>query len=101
MKRVPINFTTGRAAVEVASELELDLVLLDVGLTDMTGYAVARALRVRLGSSVYIAACTAWAGAEHVEQAFAAGMDEHLMKPVAMGQLQRLLRIVAARNSVA
>ncbi|HSK01115.1 MAG TPA: ATP-binding protein [Kofleriaceae bacterium] len=74
---------TGSAALAVASELEPDLVFLDIGLPEMNGYEVATRLRAdpRLRDCVLVA-LTGWGSEEDRRQAHAAGFDRHLVKPI-------------------
>jgi CheY-like chemotaxis protein len=73
---------SGQEALEVADEFDPDLILLDIGLPDMTGYALSRALRARpRGADVYIAAVTGWSRKQDIDHAFEAGIDHHIAKP--------------------
>ncbi len=73
----------GPRGVEMAGALVPDLVLLDIQLPGMDGYAVAHALR-RLESlrGVPIVAVTSYAMAGDRERALAAGCDGYLEKPI-------------------
>ena len=69
-----------------------DVVLLDIGLPRMDGYEVARRLRhslLRKGAKLI--ALTGYGQAEDRERAQAAGFDAHLVKPVDLAALTRLL----------
>ena len=69
-----------------------EVVLLDIGLPGMDGYAVARGLRARPGfRDVMLIAMTGYGQDEDRRQARAAGFDHHLVKPVDPAQLARLL----------
>jgi CheY-like chemotaxis protein len=59
-----------------------DVVLLDIGMPQMTGYEVARALRERYGSArPVLIAVTGLTGDEDRQQALAAGFEHHVAKP--------------------
>jgi len=59
-----------------------DVVLLDIGMPQMTGYEVARSLRERYGSArPTLIAVTGRAGEEDRQQARAAGFEHHVAKP--------------------
>jgi CheY-like chemotaxis protein len=78
------------AAVEAAMP---DVILLDLGLPGMDGFEVARSVR-RLpggGDSVLIVAVTAFRGEEHQRQAWEAGFNRYLMKPVDLDSLRQVL----------
>jgi len=82
----------GQAATRVASEHAPDVVLLDIGLPDIDGYAVAERLRKDLRlQSVPIVAVTGRGREEDRQRSLEAGFREHLMKPVAAETLRTLL----------
>jgi CheY-like chemotaxis protein len=85
----------GAAALAAARTFLPDVVLLDIGLPDMDGYAVARALRAdgEVGRARLIA-LTGWGAEEDRRRAMAAGFDHHLTKPVDLAVLEDLLRRV-------
>jgi signal transduction histidine kinase/CheY-like chemotaxis protein len=69
-----------------------DVVLCDIGLPEMDGYAVARALRAEPAlARVRLVALTGYARAEDVEKAKAAGFDAHLPKPPKIEALERVV----------
>ena len=69
-----------------------DIVLLDIGLPDMTGYEVARRLRAdRSLDATVLVAMTGWGSQEDKEKAALSGFDHHLTKPVAPADLEKLL----------
>ena len=86
----------GGTAVSVASQFSPDVVLLDIGLPVMNGYAVAQALRARPElTHVYIAAVTGWGQDEDRRKAREAGCDTHFTKPLAPATVEELLGRVA------
>jgi CheY-like chemotaxis protein/HPt (histidine-containing phosphotransfer) domain-containing protein len=74
----------GRVALDVLSRQRFDLVLMDVQMPTMDGYAATRALRAREGDGehVPVIAMTAAAVEGERERCLAAGMDDFLTKPV-------------------
>ena len=82
----------GGTAVSVATEFGPDVILLDVGLPGMNGYAVARTLRAQPGfDRVHIAAVTGWGQEEDRRKAREAGFDSHFTKPLSPDALEHLL----------
>ena len=86
----------GAQAVALLQHQRVDLVLMDIQMPILDGYAATRALRERetrlLLSRVPIVALTANAYDEDAAQAMAAGMDAHLAKPYSRKQLRELLQ---------
>ena len=69
----------GLAAIEIAKQFQPELVLLDIGMPGLDGYAVARALRsLQEWEPMRLVAVTGWARAEDRQTALAAGFDLHL-----------------------
>lgn len=84
---------TGEAALEIAAAFEPELVLLDIGLPDISGYDVARALRVRQRDRpLFLAAVTGWGQPQDRVRALAAGFDLHVLKPTDASTIQDILR---------
>jgi CheY-like chemotaxis protein len=88
----------GRAALAAVGEWTPEVVILDIGLPDMDGYDVARALREdgRL-SELALIALTGWGTHDDKRKAIEAGFDVHLTKPVDAGDLQRALAQLGRR----
>jgi CheY-like chemotaxis protein/HPt (histidine-containing phosphotransfer) domain-containing protein len=74
----------GVAALEIVKQRSFDLILMDVQLPRMNGLEATRAIRALEGgmSKVPIVAMTARALSKDVEECIAAGMDDHLSKPI-------------------
>lgn len=82
----------GLAALEAARRFAPDLVLLDIGLPRMDGYEVARQLRASADfKTTTLVAVTGYGDAEDRERSAAAGFNEHVVKPVDLETLKRLL----------
>lgn len=56
--------------------------IVDIGLPELDGYGVARAVRQRLGDEVRLIALTGYGTDEDVRRGAAAGFDDYLIKPV-------------------
>jgi CheY-like chemotaxis protein len=77
-------------------------VIPDIGMPDITGYDVARAIRRESwGGNVLMLALTGWGQKEDKERASAAGFDHHLTKPVDAAQVEKLLRNFCLSGSTA
>ena len=88
---------TAEEGLEVAtSGLELDAVILDVGLPDRSGFDVARTLR-RQGSTVPILMLTARDSINDRVEGLDAGADDYLVKPFAYEELLARLRALGRR----
>ena len=82
----------GPRAVEIATEFQPEVVLLDLGLPGWDGYEVARQLQALPGSdSRSIIALTGYGQEEDRQRTAAAGFAAHLAKPVDLSELQRVL----------
>ena len=78
-----LEATTGLRAVEVAIELEPDIVLMDVRLPDIDGVEALGHLRAdRRTASIPVLALTAQAMRGDRERFLAAGFDGYIAKPV-------------------
>jgi signal transduction histidine kinase len=83
----------GASALTIARRLQPDVVLCDLGLPGLDGYAVARRLReLPETASARIYAATGFSGDDVSQQAFDAGFDGHLLKPLNSDRLKELLR---------
>ena len=89
---------TGQAALAEADAFDPDIAILDIGLPDISGYEVARALRARPGQRrIYLAAVTGWGQPHDRLQAFAAGFDQHVLKPTDTAKIRNILQLAAER----
>jgi PAS domain S-box-containing protein len=82
----------GMEAVETAKRIRPHLVLMDVGMPRLDGLGATRQLRADAwGKSMTIIALTGWGQEGDRERTRAAGCDGHLVKPVTLPQLEKLL----------
>jgi CheY-like chemotaxis protein len=92
--------STGQDALEIAAQFEPDIALLDIGLPDLSGYDLARALRQRSGARpLYLAAITGWGTAADRARALEAGFDDHVTKPADSQKLREILRRAEEQGS--
>jgi CheY-like chemotaxis protein len=83
----------GPTALQAVQEFQPEVILLDIGLPRMDGYEVAKRLREAAGSEhLRIVAITGYGRDEDKNRSAAAGFDAHLVKPVDLEALSRLLR---------
>ena len=84
--------TDGEAALAIAERCRPDVVLLDLGLPKIDGYEVARRLRAApWGRETMIIALTGWGQDEDRRRTRECGFDSHLVKPLDLEALVRLL----------
>ena len=82
----------GMKALEIAREFRPEVILLDIGMPGLDGYEVARRLRaMNHGTSFRIVAVTGWGQDADRSRAREAGFDVHLVKPVDLGVLTKVL----------
>ncbi|HEV7783979.1 MAG TPA: response regulator [Thermoanaerobaculia bacterium] len=83
---------SGPAGVETARSFRPEVVLCDIGLPGMDGYAVARSLRGEPATrSARLIALTGYDRKTDRQRTQEAGFDLHLVKPVEPLELKRLL----------
>ena len=83
---------TGKGAIAHLRARLPDILILDIGLPDMSGYEVARAVREMPGGDrVRIYALTGYGQLEDRRRAIEAGFDGHLVKPFAPADLVALV----------
>lgn len=93
--------TTGHVGLEALRGRRVDVVLCDLGIPDMSGYEVARAIRADASlRETLLVALTGYGQPEDRRRTAEAGFDEHLTKPVDLEVLHQVLgRLAAARGA--
>lgn len=90
----PVVVANGQEALDAVRTAPYDLVLMDVHMPVMDGHEATRRIRSELPTQRQprIVAMTAGALVDDVDASFAAGMDDHLSKPVRAQELAAALR---------
>ncbi|HEY1042355.1 MAG TPA: PAS domain S-box protein [Telluria sp.] len=85
----------GQQALQIAEQFQPNVVFLDIGMPDMTGYEVAQRIRKidGLGRSV-IVAVSGWGAKDDLARSKEAGFDMHFTKPVAPARLNDFLGLL-------
>jgi CheY-like chemotaxis protein len=90
----------GEQALGVAPTFLPDVVILDIGRAGRYGCEAASQLRQLPGmQNTYLVAMTGHDGAVEVQRCQEAGIDHHLVKPVDLAELKKLLESVENRGS--
>ena len=78
-----VEAENGPRGIELAEKEHFDLILLDIQLPEMDGYAVAAALREKPATKeIPIVAVTSYAMVGDREKALASGCDGYIEKPI-------------------
>jgi len=89
----------GHDAIEMALRIRPDIMLLDIGLPGLDGFAVAKRLRQEAGlAGMRIIAITGHGFEADRDRSREAGIDQHLLKPVDPRFLESLLGIAGKRE---
>lgn len=81
----------GAAALAQFKQFQPEVVLLDIGLPGMNGHEVAQRIRAMPGGGqALLVALTGYGEEEDRQKSFAAGFDEHLVKPASADTLTAL-----------
>jgi PAS domain S-box-containing protein len=73
-----------------------EVAIVDIGVSGMDGYEVARQVRAALGHSVRLVAMTGHGNESDSIQALSAGFDTHMTKPVDIELVERMLETLPA-----
>jgi two-component system, OmpR family, phosphate regulon response regulator PhoB len=95
---VPHVAMTGKAALELAAEVDPDLVVLDLMLPDQSGLEVCRTLRAMPGrANIGILMLTARGTTTERVDGLEAGADDYVVKPFELAELVARVRALARR----
>ena len=88
---------TGREALEVAEAFRPQVILTDIGLPDIDGYAFARTMRSRpWAKATVLVAISGWGPGARQLQSETADFSHHLTKPIDPGTIESLLASLSA-----
>lgn len=90
--------SNGKEALRQVQDFDPEVILLDIGMPDLTGLQVAEAIRADpLHAGTKIIAQTGWNDANARVQTGQAGFDLHLVKPIDLEQLADILHLLRAK----
>jgi CheY-like chemotaxis protein len=82
----------GREGTELARRFQPEIVLCDIGLPGMDGYAVARALREKAEfEATYLIAVSGYGQEDDQRRALESGFDMHMTKPINLNELDSII----------
>ncbi|GJD89377.1 Cell cycle response regulator CtrA [Methylobacterium hispanicum] len=94
---VPYTTDTGEEGVDLAKLYDYDIILLDLGLPDMTGYDVLRRIRVaRVETPVLI--LSGMGGIEDKVKGLGQGADDYVVKPFHKDELVARINAIVRRS---
>lgn len=90
--------STGKEAIDMCrSNPEIDLVLMDIHLPGMSGYAASREIK-KIREDITIIAQTAFVLSGEKEKCFEAGCDEYIAKPIRSDEMIAKIRNCLVKN---
>ncbi len=85
----------GRAAVELARDLQPDIVLMDISMPELNGLLAAAKLK-RVAPDIKVLTLTRHTDTAYLDELLQAGVSGYVLKQSAPGELLRAIRAVAA-----
>ncbi len=89
--------TSGAAGLDWFGKNEVDIVVLDIKMPDLTGIEVLRAMRATKGSDFGVIILSGHAHTDIALEAMRAGADDFLLKPCAVDELLERIDIAFDR----
>src|SRR5689334_12666242 len=84
---------TGMSALARVRSFHPDIVLCDLGLPELSGYEIARAVRCEQTCPIRLVAVSGYAQDDDIRRSREAGFDAHIAKPPRPGDIESLLSI--------
>jgi CheY-like chemotaxis protein/two-component sensor histidine kinase len=95
LRSLGVTVAVAHSGAEALAQMPLfrpDAAILDIGMPEIDGYALARLIRADARSrDVLLIALTGWGQDHDVRRAYEAGFDHHLVKPPDLDKLRRWL----------
>jgi CheY-like chemotaxis protein len=82
---------TGMSALAKVRACCPEIVLCDLGLPELCGYDVAKAIRSEHARAIRLVAISGYARPEDVQRSLEAGFDAHVAKPAEPAEIERWL----------
>ncbi|MFN8289266.1 MAG: ATP-binding protein [Chitinophagaceae bacterium] len=92
--------SNGQEALEAISKTEFSLVLMDIQMPVMDGYAATKAIREKGLAGLPVVAMTAYAMPGEKEKCISAGMTDYISKPIDFVKLKETLRKYCRKKSI-
>lgn len=90
----------GLEALKVAETFQPEIALIDIGMPNLNGYDTARRLReAPWGQHMLLVALTGWGQDEDRRRSQDAGFNVHLVKPVDIAEIERLMAGMGAART--
>ena len=90
--------TNGEEAVEMAPQVNPDLILMDVRMPRMTGYEACKAMKANPDvKDIPVVFLTARGQESEIQQGLEAGAEEYLLKPFAPDQLTGRVKAILGK----
>src|SRR5215212_1656525 len=90
--------TNGEEAVELATKVNPDLILMDVRMPRMTGYEACKVMKANPDlKDIPVVFLTARGQETEIQQGLEAGAEEYLLKPFAPDQLTTRVKAILAK----
>ena len=90
----------GEAALELLSEQMVDMVISDIMMPEMDGFALADAIR-QLDKAIPILFMTALDDIDSKKKGFCLGIDDYMVKPIDFDELQMRVEALLRRANIA
>ncbi len=82
-----LHATTGETAIDIVKKYkDIDLVILDIKLPDISGFQAAKKIK-KIRNNIAIIAITSYSSMYDKEEAFKAGCDDYIVKPITRLQI--------------